>query len=138
GRAPRDTSSEPEAEGESPPLGAGSVRSVGRRDMIRSTISSGSPEFSDVAISPESEGRLHSPRRQAAMGPLSGFVAGSSLGRHAHRPSLDRWLALTGGWSFSVACPPSLLGSRTGRVATPSGFAPRPIARASSAGPLTA
>src|SRR5512142_1710911 len=29
------------------------------------------------------------------MGPLSGFVAGSSSGRHVHRPSLDRWLALT-------------------------------------------
>jgi len=60
------------------PLNAGSVRSVDRRDVIRSTIYSGSPDRSDVAIKPESKGRHHSISRQPAMGPLSGFAAGSS------------------------------------------------------------
>ena len=95
GRATRNTSSEPEAEGELLSLDAGSVRSVSRRDVIRSTIYSGSPGRPDVAIKPESKGRHHSISRQSAMGPLSGFVSGSSSGRHVHRPSLDRWLALT-------------------------------------------
>src|SRR5512142_378509 len=61
-----------------PSLSAGSVRSVDRRDVIRSTIYSGSPDRSDVASKPESKGRHHSISRQPAMGPLSGFVAGSS------------------------------------------------------------
>src|SRR6516162_6594338 len=52
-----------------PSLRTGSVRSVGRRDLIRSTIYSGSTDRSDVAITPESKGRHHSPRRQSAMGP---------------------------------------------------------------------
>ena len=60
------------------PLDAGSVRSVSRRDVIRSTIYSGSTGRSVVAIKPESKGRHHSIARQPAMGPLSGFVAGSS------------------------------------------------------------
>ena len=59
-------------------LSAGSVRSVDRRDVIRSTIYSGSPDRSDVATKPESKGRHHSIARHSAMGPLSGFVAGSS------------------------------------------------------------
>ena len=45
GRAARNTSSEPEAEGDRFSLNAGSVRSVGRRDVIRSTIDSGSPHY---------------------------------------------------------------------------------------------
>ena len=44
------------------------------------------------------------------MGPLSGFVAGSSSGRHVHRPSLDWWLALTG--SRSVQSCSALRGDR--------------------------
>ena len=74
----RHTSSEPEAEGERSPSTAGSVRGDGRRDVIRSTIYSGSPGRPDVAIKPESKGRHHSMARRSAMGPPSGFVAGSS------------------------------------------------------------
>ena len=61
-----------------PSLSAGSARSVDRRDVIRSTIYSGSTGRPDVAIKPQSKGRHHSIARQSAMGPLSGFVAGSS------------------------------------------------------------
>jgi hypothetical protein len=60
GRATRNTSSEPEAEGEFVSLHAGSVRSVAERDVIRSTIYSGSPGLPDVATKPESKGRHHS------------------------------------------------------------------------------
>ena len=42
------------------PLNAGSVRSVSRRDVIRSTIYSGSPGLPDVATKPVSKGRHHS------------------------------------------------------------------------------
>ena len=41
-------------------LSAGSVRSVDRRDVIRSTIYWGSPDSSDVANKPESKRRHHS------------------------------------------------------------------------------
>ena len=56
-----------------------------RRNVIRSTIYSGSTFVSVVAIKPESKGRHHSISRQPALKPLSGFVSGSSAGRHAHR-----------------------------------------------------
>jgi hypothetical protein len=59
--------------------------SVDRRNVIRSTIYSGSTVGSVVAIKPESKGRHHSISRQPAKKPLSGFVSGSSAGRHAHR-----------------------------------------------------
>ena len=59
--------------------------SVDRRNVIRSTIYSGSTVGSVVAIKPESKGRHHSISRQPAIKPLSGFVSGSSAGRHAHR-----------------------------------------------------
>src|SRR5262249_3395363 len=49
GRAARNTSPEPEAEGEVFSLSAGSVRRVSRRDVIRSTIYPGSPGPPDVA-----------------------------------------------------------------------------------------
>ena len=52
-RATRDTSSEPEAEGGTLSLTADDVRGGGRRDVIRSTISSGS---SDGPMSPLSLG----------------------------------------------------------------------------------
>ena len=82
--------------------------------MIRSTIYSGSPGRPDVAIKPESKGRHHSIARQSAMGPPSGFVAGSSSGRHVHRPSLDRWLALTeaGFGSLLVEILPGVVATR--------------------------
>ncbi len=51
---------------------------LAERDVIRSTIYSGSTGLPDVAIKPEYKGRHHSIARQLAMGPLSGFVAGSS------------------------------------------------------------
>ena len=60
GRATRNTSSEPEAEGEVCSLFAGSLRSVSRRDVIRSTIYSGSPGLPGVATKPVSKGRHHS------------------------------------------------------------------------------
>lgn len=66
-------------------LVAGNVRVVDRRNVIRSTIYSGSTVGYVVAIKPESKGRHHSISRQPAMKPLSGFVSGSSAGRHAHR-----------------------------------------------------
>ena len=81
---------------------------LAERDVIRSTIYSGSTGLPDVAIKPESKGRHHSISRSSALGPLAGFVAGSSSGRHVHRPSLDRWLALTGNSFGSVLVyPPS-------------------------------
>jgi hypothetical protein len=61
-----------------PPLMAGSLRSVSRRDVIRSTIYSGSSGPPDVATKPVSKGRHHSLSRQSAMGPLSGCLPGSS------------------------------------------------------------
>ena len=67
------------------PPSTDTVRCAGRRDVIRSTIYSGSPDRSDVAISPTSKGRRQSKRRQSVLRPLSGFVSGSSAGRHAHR-----------------------------------------------------
>jgi hypothetical protein len=60
GRATRNTSSEPEAEGVFFSLHAGRLRSGGRRDVIRSTIYSGSPGRPDVATQLESKGRHHS------------------------------------------------------------------------------
>ena len=68
GRATRNTSSEPEAEGVFFSLHAGRLRSGGRRDVIRSTIYSGSPGQPDVATKLESKGRHHSMARQSAMG----------------------------------------------------------------------
>jgi len=78
GRAPRDTSSEPEAEGDCSPSMPAVYEALAERDVIRSTIYSGSTGLPDVAIKPEYKGRHHSIARQPAMGPLSGFVAGSS------------------------------------------------------------
>src|SRR5262249_55971036 len=78
GRAARNTSSEPEAEGEVFSLSAGSLRRVSRRDVIRSTIYPGSPGPPDVATKPVSKGRRHSFGRESAMGPLSGCLRGSS------------------------------------------------------------
>ena len=76
--APRDTSSEPEAEGDCSPSMPAVYEALAERDVIRSTIYSGSTGLPDVAIKPEYKGRHHSIARQPAMGPLSGFVAGSS------------------------------------------------------------
>jgi hypothetical protein len=78
GRATRNTSSEPEAEGEVFSLHAGSIRCGSRHDVIRSTIYSGSPGLPDVATQPGSKGRHHSFGRESAMGPLSGCLSGSS------------------------------------------------------------
>jgi hypothetical protein len=60
GCAGRNASSEHEAEGEFFSLHGGSVRRVSRRDVIRSTIYSGSPGLPGVATKPESKGRHHS------------------------------------------------------------------------------
>jgi hypothetical protein len=78
GRATRNTSPEPEAEGGFASLHAGSVRRGSRRDVIRSTIYPGSPGLPDVATKPVSKGRHHSVGRSSAMGPLSGCLPGSS------------------------------------------------------------
>jgi hypothetical protein len=97
------------------PLNAGSVRSVDRRDVIRSTIYSGSTDCSDVAIKPESKGRHHSISRRSAAGPLSGFVAGSSSWS-SRPPAFARqvarshrgWVRFTAGsWSFPGSRRPS-------------------------------
>ena len=47
---------------------AGRLRSGGRRDVIRSTIYSGSSGLPDVATKLESKGRHHSMARQSVMG----------------------------------------------------------------------
>jgi hypothetical protein len=60
GRATRNTSSEPEAEGDLPPSMPAVYESVSRRDVIRSTIYSGSPGLPSVATKPVSKGRHHS------------------------------------------------------------------------------
>ena len=52
--------------------------SVSRRDVIRSTIYSGSTGLPDVATKPVSKGRHHSRSRKSATGPLSGCLSGSS------------------------------------------------------------
>ena len=108
GRATRNTSSEPEAEGELFSLNAGIVRSVSRRDVIRSTIYSGSTGLPDVAIKPVSKGRHHSPSRQSAMGPLSGFVSGSSTWS-SRPPAFARQVARSHrDWVRFGSCLPSL------------------------------
>jgi hypothetical protein len=60
------------------PLLAGSIRCGSRRDVIRSTIYSGSPGRPDVATTPESKGCHHSYSRSSAMGPRSWCPTGSS------------------------------------------------------------
>jgi hypothetical protein len=78
GCATRSTSSEPEADGEdSLPLGR-RIRSGSRRDVIRSTIYSGSPGHPNVANKPESKGCHHSYSRSSAMWPRSWCPTGSS------------------------------------------------------------
>jgi hypothetical protein len=61
-----------------PPSMPAVIRSVSRRDVIRSTIYSGSTGLPDVATKPVSKGRHHSRSRKSAMGPLSGCLSGSS------------------------------------------------------------
>ena len=52
--------------------------SWGRRDMMRSTIYSGSPGLADVAMKKIYEGRHHSPWRRSIMGSPSWHGSGSS------------------------------------------------------------
>ena len=107
------------------PLNADSVRSVDRRDVIRSTIYSGSPDRSDVAIKPESKGRHHSISRQPVMGPLSGFVAGSSSWS-SRPPAFARQVARSHrGWVRFTPGSRSFPGSR--RPSTSLRFAPGTI-----------
>jgi hypothetical protein len=81
----RHTSPEPEAEGESPPprqtLRVDADVMVTLNHLCGIARSLGS----DVARNRESKGRRHSLRRRSTMGPPSGFVSGSSVGRHAHQ-----------------------------------------------------
>jgi hypothetical protein len=91
----RNTSSEPEAEGGLPPSLPAVYEALAERDVIRSTIYSGSTFGSVVAIKPVSKERHHSIARRQRWGRCPGSVRGRSPGRHVHRPSLDRWLALT-------------------------------------------
>jgi hypothetical protein len=95
GRATRNTSSEPEAEGELPPSLPAVYEALAERDVIRSTIYSGSTVGSAVAIKPVSKERHHSMARSRRWGRCLASLRGRSPGRHVHRPSLDRWLALT-------------------------------------------
>jgi hypothetical protein len=122
GHAVRYTSSEPEAEGELFSLNAGSVRSVSRRDVIRSTIYSGSTGLPDVATKPVSKGRHHSPSRQSVMQPLSGCLSGSSAWS-SRPPAVARLVVRSLNWvrfgSFSAwgqtrSC--RLMWSRSGTV----------------------
>ena len=89
------TSSEPEAEGELPPSLPAVYEALAERDVIRSTIYSGSTVGSAVAIKPVSKERHHSIARSQRWGRCQASLRGRSPGRHVHRPSLDRWLALT-------------------------------------------
>ena len=103
----RHTSPEPEAEGDRSPSMPAVSEALAERDVIRSTIYSGSTGRPDVAIKPESKGRHHSIARPSAMGPPSGFVTGSSNGRHAHQgtaclPSCHRCLVCSD--SHSTHC----------------------------------
>src|SRR6516165_11776924 len=95
GYATRNTSSEPEAEGELSPSLPAVYEALAERDVIRSTIYSGSTVGSAVAIKPVSKERHHSEARSQRWGCCQGSLRGRSPGRHVHRPSLDRWLALT-------------------------------------------
>jgi len=95
GCATRNTSSEPEAEGELSPSLPAVYEALAERDVIRSTIYSGSTVGSAVAIKPVSKERHHSKKRSQRWGCCRCSFRGRSPGRHVHRPSLDRWLALT-------------------------------------------
>jgi hypothetical protein len=93
--ATRNTSSEPEAEGGLPPSLPAVYEALAERDVIRSTIYSGSTVCAVVAIKPVSKERHHSSARSQRWGRCQGSLRGRSPVRHVHRPSLDRWLALT-------------------------------------------
>jgi hypothetical protein len=93
--ATRSTSSEPEAEGEFSPFLLAVYEALAERDVIGSTIYSGSTVGSAVAIKPVSKERHHSAARSQRWGCCQRSLRGRSPGRHVRRPSLDRWLALT-------------------------------------------
>ncbi len=81
---------EPEAEGDRPgrATAPSCVSSWGRRNVRRSTIYSGSPVDTDVAMKKTYEGRHHSPWRRSVMGPPSWHWSGSSS--RSSRPPVIR------------------------------------------------
>src|SRR5262245_44810990 len=80
---------------------AGSIRGGSRRDVIRSTIYSGSSGLPDVAIKPYPRDAAIQCNDRRPWGRDQHVRRGHPPGRHVHRPSLDWWLALSNATEFS-------------------------------------
>ena len=101
---------------EIPPSLPAVYEALAERDVIRSTIYSGSTVGYVVAIKPVSKERHHSIARKSAMGPLSGFVAGSFTWS-SRPPAFARQVARSHrGWVRFTLGSPSFFGVE-GRLA---------------------